>query len=237
MKRFCWPLTVVALSLLMAFGAHAQTAAPTLKSPLAASATAPPVGARTGLPRGAKTVFAFKTNVENRPIVLHGWRVGAKEITLDVFGVATARSKTRKGKARVATRLTRLNRVVLGRMESGEADPQVSVATARLGAKGGSVLVMEWPYFNVSGSYSYVPLLLVTLPDGLKGRAVVSEFRGESEPGGGEVYEAGVGSDGNFALRKKNYERDAGTANYTPYNWNGKSYVAGERGETVDIAR
>lgn len=228
-------LLAIALSL-CAISVWAQTSK--VRQPAQATEIKLPASARTGLPRGARTIFAFKTRLENRAVLLHGWRAAKKsDITLDILATTTVRSKTRsktrRKKATTTTRFMRLNRVSLGRMENGEGTArQISLGVVPLTTKRGSVLVFEWYYFNVSGSYSYVPLLLVTLPDGLSERAVVEEFQGEGQSGGGTVYQGRIGPDGNFLLRKKDYGE--GSASYTPYTWNGKSYVEGEAGPSMD---
>lgn len=217
--------------------AAVETKLPVSK-PVVAVETKLPVAAKSGLPRGARTIFAFKAQMQGQPVLLHGWRAAKKDdITLDILATTTARSKsrrkTRRKTATMTTRVTRLNRVSLGRMENGEGTArQISLGVAPLTSKRGTVLVFEWYYFNVSGSYSYVPLLLVTLPDGLSGGAIVKEFQGEAQSGGGTVYQGRIGPDGNFLLRKKDYGE--GAASYTPYTWNGKSYVEGEAGESMD---
>lgn len=221
----------------------APSAAPASNVPAlrAAKEVRVPAGVRAGLPRGARTVFCLETRLEDKPVLLHGWkRAKGDTTTLDILAITRSASRgkkqaprSRRAAANGSTPLRRLNRVPLGEIIAGDGEVQMSIETTVLDVPGkrGVVMVLQWPYFNVSFSYSTVPMRVVTLPAGLSGRAFVQDFSTEIEPGGGTIFQPRVGSDGRFFLREKQYARDAGTARYTPYTWNGASYKAGPPGQ------
>lgn len=201
-----------------------------------------PSRARIGLPRGAQTVFCLQTQLEGKPVLLHGWKPAKSEkTTLDIFAITSTsrparktRGKRTRSKRSSTSTLRRLNRVALGEVTSADEGPgvQMNISTTAFDAraKRGLVMVLNWPYHNVSFSYMYVPMIVVTLPTGLSGRAFSGNYTTEIESGGGTVYQPRVDADGRFLLRKKDYARDAGTAHYTPYTWDGKGYEAGTPG-------
>ena len=200
---------------------------------LEAKASNVPSRIKAKLPRGVQTVFCLQGQLEGKPVVLLGWKPRkSKNTTMDIWTTATT-ARPRGAKTRSSATPRRLQRVVLGEIESqGEISMNIETTTFDTRAKRGSVLVLRWPYYNVSFSYSYNPMIVVTLPDGLSGRAFSGNYTTMSEPGGGTSFSPSIGSDGRVFLRRSEYDSNQNTAVYTPFVWNGTTFKEGTRGPT-----
>lgn len=240
-------LFAVALSL-CAIPVWAQTPAePTVQSPaspvahafgkpkfLEAETAKVPARVRVGLPRGAKTVFCLKVPIEGKPALLHGWKVGEEgKVTMDIFSLAASRpsKRGRRTKRSAISTLRRLARVPLGGMESGSGELGVMISSTLFDtrAKRGAVLMITWPHISASFLSAINPMIVVTLPDGLRGRAYTQFCTTESDNGHDEDYEPLIGTNGRFFLMFNRQAKDApGPSTQTPYVWDGNGYKAGK---------
>ncbi len=217
--------------------AGAQTA-PVFSKPTlqAARIVAAPAVVRAGLPRGAKTLFCQRVQLEGVVVLLHGWQIGDNpRTTLDIFApIAAPRFASRAGKRSRSKTPRRVNRAVLGDVQSqGVMGMSVRTTPFDTRAHRGSVLVVEWSSENASFSSSSEPMIVVTLPSGLRGQAFSDDCTTMSEPGGGERYLPARGTDGRFFLMHQSYDSNQNTSRFTPHTWNGKGYRAGVTGPEV----
>lgn len=194
-----------------------------------------PVLISNSLPRRATTVFYVKTRLENRDVLLHAWNTAKEETTLDFWVWAPDVRANRSRRARPAMKLQRINRTNIGRVVI--MSDNFSVRTAPLNARSGRGAVISLKYYEeqVAVAFTTLPMLIVTLPNGLSGQAILQDFSTEGESEGGTYFEPRIGANGQVFLVKVDYSPINRMQTETRFLWNGRKYVSEGRSMEVPM--
>lgn len=189
-----------------------------------------PASVRAHLPRRATTLFCVKARLENRDVLLHAWNTAKDETTLDML---VWRQSSSKRRSRRVSPWQRINRVSLGRVVI--ISDNYTVRTTPLNARPGRGAVISLNYYEeqVAVAYTTVPMLVLTLPDGLSGQVILQGFSTEAESEGGSYFEPRVGANGQVFLMKVDYSPINKMQTETRFLWNGRKYVS--EGRSVEV--
>ena len=185
------------------------------------------------LPRRATTVFYVKARLENRDVLLHAWNTAKEETTLDFWVWVPDVKANRHRRARPAMKLQRINRVSIGRVVI--ISNNYSVRTAPLNARAGRGAVISLKYYEeqVAVAYTTLPMLVLTLPNGLKGQAILQDFSTEGASEGGTYFEPRIDAKSQIFLMKVDYNRIGNMQSETRFVWKGRKYVS--EGRSVEV--
>lgn len=200
--------------------------------PLAVETKVPAL-VRAQLPRRATTVFYVKARLENRDVLLHAWNTAKGDTTLDILVWAPNVRQNRHRGARPVMTLQRINRVGIGRVAI--ISDNYSVRTAPLNARTGRGAVISLKYYEeqVAVAYTTLPMLVVTLPNGLSGQAITQDFSTEGQSEGGTYFEPRIGANGQVFLVKVDYSPINKMQTETRFLWSGRKYVS--EGRSVEV--
>jgi len=165
--------------------------------------------------------------------LLHAWNTAKEETTLDFWVWAPDVRVNRHRRARPAMKLQRINRIGIGRVAI--ISDNYSVRTAPLNAQTnrGAVISLKYYEEQVAVAYTTIPMLVVTLPNGLSGQAITQDFSTEGQSEGGTYFEPRIGANGQVFLVKVDYSPINKMQTETRFRWSGRKYVS--EGRSVEV--